>query len=96
MLGSCQTHISGSQKSLKSFIALVPMLLMINIGRKSARLSCCYYVSVKIKFKYFPTICPFSEPEPVVFDGSGSGSDQNVSAPATPASAPSPAPHPWY
>ena len=43
MLRSCQTHFSGSQKCLKSFIALVPMLLMINIGRESARLSYCYF-----------------------------------------------------
>ena len=54
------------KKSLKSFIALVPMLLMISMGRKSARLSCCYF-SVKIQLKYFSTIYPFSEPEPPSF-----------------------------
>ena len=54
MLRSCQTDISGSQKSYMSFIALVPMLLMINIGSKSARLSC--YFSVNIPLFFFATI----------------------------------------
>ena len=63
MLRCCQTHVSGSQKSLKSFIAVVPMLLMINIGMQSARLSCCNF-SVKIQLKYFSAIYPFSDPKP--------------------------------
>ena len=73
---------------------LVPMLLMINIVRKSARLSC--YFSVKFSSNIFPQFIRFRSRSRPVFDSSGSGSDQNVSAPATPAQAqaPAPAPHP--
>ena len=68
-----------------------------------------YNMSIRLSnysTKHFPTIYPFSEPEPSWFwwlrlrlrgkrfRGSGSGSDKNVSAPATPSPASAPAPHP--
>ena len=95
-------HVSGSEENFKQFTALVLKLLMKNVHNLFVRL---FAISL-LTFRYFPQLCPFSEPEPKQaigflrlrlrlraknFGGSGSGSDQNVSAAAP---VPAPAPHP--
>ena len=88
MLRTWQTDVSGSQTSFMSFIALVPMLLMINIVRKSARLSC--YFSVKIPLFFAIIVSLFGAGAAPFFDGSGSGSGSEQTVSAAPAPAPAP------